>query len=211
MELKYNPDGATIWERTSPNGLLESLILDERDNIYVSGGANEYVTIKYDRDGNTIWARGYKGLTNNCGTATDMDMDVFDSVVVTGLVYDDQLRSNISSIKYTADGQKVWSKDYYVQDKFSQGSLIKATDDKFVYVAGTICPEDMEQSLNCDYITMKYNNEGKQIWNAFYESGNGCYNGSGDDTEDNGSDNDTNTLPTDDDDNKKNENKACGC
>jgi len=79
--IKYDTNGNQLWVRRYDSGgddmiPRRSLVVDSAGNIYVTGGAcvpyedsitagwcskSDYITIKYDTDGNQLWVRRYDG------------------------------------------------------------------------------------------------------------------------------------------------------
>jgi len=90
-------NGALFWEQRyhgPPNGvsICLAVVVDARDNVYVTGysyGPNagpDYATVRYDPDGNQIWAARYNGanLTSPNNYAYAMAVDAAGNVYVTG-------------------------------------------------------------------------------------------------------------------------------
>ena len=94
---KFSPDGVAVWSRTwtGPSGTdhqVRALSLDAKDNPILAGIAGpvgqtdlwDYETLKYDRQGNLVWARTRDG-SGKADVLSGMAIDGEDNVVVTGL------------------------------------------------------------------------------------------------------------------------------
>jgi uncharacterized delta-60 repeat protein len=178
--IKYDHDGDTKWIRryNGPgNGLDQAtaIAVDENGNVFVtgwstgSGTGRDYATIKYDKDGNTLWVRRYNGP----GNALDLDLDEATAIAVdeNGNVYVTGQSRNIgtfgdyATIKYDADGNELWVARYNGPGNFSDIPNALAVDASGnVYVTGQISGE----LQNNDYTTIKYDANGNELWVARY-------------------------------------------
>ncbi len=100
VTIKYLPNGDTSWVRSD----VGALALDKVGNLYIAGSYNnDYKTVKYDTNGNLIWARYYNGPANDEDWATDLAVDSAGSVYVTGSSSCDYL-----TVKYSTNGDTLW-------------------------------------------------------------------------------------------------------
>jgi len=160
LTIKYDSGGSQLWTRRY-NGTgnlpdwVRAMSLDSFGNIYVTGTSydlttlDDYVTVKYDHDGDTSWVRRYNGP----GVADDQPLDI--AVDGSGYVYVTGLSG---TIKYDANGFEKWIGLWGGQ---------KTAIDHFgnVYVAG-------REQLKC--VTIKYLPDGDTAWVRTY-SGPGKY------------------------------------
>src|SRR6185369_6585709 len=96
MTLKYNKEGQFRWAKRfngAGNGQdhASGLALDEEGNIYVTGytfnGKDtdmDYTTIKYNPEGQQVWAKSYNGPDSRADMATGLMLDGKGGVYVTG-------------------------------------------------------------------------------------------------------------------------------
>jgi hypothetical protein len=91
--IKYDANGNLLWQRSAFGAFSDkatAMALDDSDNVYVTGwagrtygGSIDYGTLKYDSDGNEIWAKRYIGVGKG-GWATSIVTDHSGNVYVTG-------------------------------------------------------------------------------------------------------------------------------
>src|SRR4030067_2375555 len=112
----------TAWVRSyngSGNGYDESkaLVVDDSGNVYVtgrslgSGSLDNFVTLKYNPFGDTLWARSYNGLGNDVDVATSMAVDNNGLVYVAGYTWNGS-SDDYTTIKYSSTGDTVWVRNY---------------------------------------------------------------------------------------------------
>jgi hypothetical protein len=123
ITLKYDPDGNLLWDRYyngpgDSNDSATALDVDVAGNVLVAGESggdgtfNDFVTLKYDPDGNQLWARRYNGPGNGRDGATALVVDGAGNVYVTGLsAGTDAVRQlDYATLKYGSDGDLAWVK-----------------------------------------------------------------------------------------------------
>ena len=122
--------------------------VDDSGNVYVTGSSQisssrfDYVTIKYNKFGDSIWTSKYG---NDYNISYDLVVDDSGNVFVAGAG---------PIIKYNPNGNVVWvSENYQVNYKILLDSLGN------IYVAGVRWYQ---------YITSKYDKYGKRLWNKMY-------------------------------------------
>jgi hypothetical protein len=164
LTIKYNNSGDSIWtsRHQSAGGFFcygEALALDDSGNVYVTGGDVspdidcDYLTIKYDKDGNEIWAANYDwpGIIDH-ELANDIAVDEEGNVYVTG-TYEASFLA--LTIKYSPEGETLWTR--WSENNCTDGWHIALDDSANVFVAGSGYP--------LGSATMKYNSQGTAQWN----------------------------------------------
>ncbi|GIV09305.1 MAG: hypothetical protein KatS3mg019_1396 [Fimbriimonadales bacterium] len=148
--IKYNSSGIRQWLRAYDGGgsdYATAVQVDWEGNVYVTGysqGAGtgyDYVTIKYDRNGNQQWLRRY-----DFGDDRAAAMAVW---LLTGDVYVTGKSANkIATVHYNTNGDLMWVRRYEHRDGGAIGvALIETLEGQDVYVAG---------STQSDFTIIKY-------------------------------------------------------
>jgi len=176
--LKYNSSGAFQWLRryNGSNGTDESksVEVDITGNVivtgfsYVTGNDDDYVTIKYDSTGDTLWIRSYNGPGDNTDQANDLAIDDFGNVYVTGNSYGGiSTNYDYCSIKYNSDGDSLWVNRYNGPGSDIDQGISIALDKLYnVYVTGS-----STAAGSLDYATIKYDTIGDEQWVERYSNG----------------------------------------
>src|ERR1035438_914204 len=140
--VKYNSSGIVLWAKSANDsaGLFSySMAPDNLGNVYVTGyfatssiafgsytltnpsnEVNAFI-VKYDPNGNVLWAKSSIGTTNGEDYGNSITTDVNRNVYVTGYFTSQKLsfgtdtinntgQSNIFIVKYDANGNLMWLK-----------------------------------------------------------------------------------------------------
>lgn len=123
VTLKYNADGDLVWTRFyGPNAGYDDfprvIKLDPAGNILVAGyswGINtyaNYATVKYDADGNEVWASRFAGGYGEI--LNDLETDPVGNVYITGYSNSSMAggSEDVVTIKYNAAGGQQWLNRY---------------------------------------------------------------------------------------------------
>jgi len=175
--VKYDAFGNQLWEAIYASSRkkddhFRAMALDASGNVYVtglsegSGTERDYVTIKYDTNGNQLWLRLYNGPGNWSDIAYDIALDESGNVYVTGCSmnsppsdYYDTSTYDYATIKYDANGNEIWVGRYNGPDNLGDFAYALTLDNLGnVYITGT----SYGISSNTDYVTIKYSQSGNQ-------------------------------------------------
>jgi len=170
--LKYYPDGEVAWLKkynSSGNSKddASAIAVDEPGNIYVTGTSYnnftnyDYATLKYYPDGDTAWVRRYSSMGYSEDWATDLAVDAYGNVYVTGKSYDSLTNFDYLIIKYDSLGNELWVKKYNGPgNSEDEATAIVLDDSGNVYVTGASTGKNGDY----DFTTLKYNTSGNLLW-----------------------------------------------
>lgn len=161
-----------MWVRTFDGGSAISVCVDASNNVIVTGNVNDYdtgyldwLTIKYNSDGDTLWTRKYH--TSKDDQASDVATDIWGNVIVTGTVYDTLIGTDFCTVKYDLNGNILWVRTFTdTADTISEVAKSVATDPW-----GNIIVTGWGIAFSQDYVTVKYNSDGDIIWVRTYDNG----------------------------------------
>ncbi|HCA41927.1 MAG TPA: hypothetical protein DEP28_01595 [Bacteroidetes bacterium] len=170
ITLKYSPDGNEIFALrfASEGGLTDeskSIATDDLGNIYITGSVahiatsnsgEDWMTIKYDSLGRVIWSVVYDdGITNDGSCKLTLDSE--GNIYVTGQT--NSPASHITTIKYDSSGNLIWKAKY-------DGELLSADEPTDIEVdsKGNVYVSGHSSEKNLDWLLIKYDNNGNQIW-----------------------------------------------
>jgi hypothetical protein len=172
----------TAWVRRYDGSLstddeARAIAVDDSGYIYVtgsiynSGSGNDYGTIKYDPQGDTVWVRSYNGSGNDYDYTRDIVLDRSGNIYVTGQSTGSGSGKDYITIKYHPNGDTAWIRIYVGPSNGNDVATAIAVDgSNYVYVTGYSDSTGTDQ----DYVTIKYNPNGDTAWVRRYNGpGNG--------------------------------------
>ncbi|MCW3083574.1 MAG: hypothetical protein JWP12_940 [Bacteroidetes bacterium] len=181
ITIKYNAAGAQQWiaQYNGPgNGLDEAhaITVDTSGNVYVTGWSNggattgyDFATVKYNASGVQQWASRYNNTTNGTDEAWDIAVDYAGNVFITGTSDGSGSNSAAVTIKYNSAGVQQYAKRFNgAGNGIDAGFAIyvnPVTGDN--YVAGYTY---QSATADFDFVTIKYDNTGTQVWASQYDS-----------------------------------------
>jgi uncharacterized delta-60 repeat protein len=177
LTIKYSSAGVIIWtSRYDGSGqgddIPRAIAVDASGNVYVtgvskgSGTSDDYATIKYDGNGNQLWAARYNGPGNSGDFARAIAVDGSGNVYVTGWSEGSGTSDDYATIKYDASGNQLWAARYNGPGNSGDFARAIAVDGSGnVYVTGW----SAGSATSYDYATIKYDTSGNQMWAARYD------------------------------------------
>ena len=178
VTIKYDAKGREAWvQRFDGPGhstdVPSAIAADALGNVYVigytTGEDSQYVTLKYDADGNLLWAR-YAGSPLFYDYALALDVDAKGNSYVTGREAYRFKSGNTPvyqflTVKYDADGNELWRRAFETpQQQGAEAAAVKADDDGNVYVAGKGYLPLGTRNEGYDIFTVKYDADGNELW-----------------------------------------------
>ncbi|MDJ0867077.1 MAG: thrombospondin type 3 repeat-containing protein [Myxococcota bacterium] len=174
LTVKYRADGSRAWaERwAGASGELDTpadLVVDAGGFVYVTGtsenslGRHAIVTIKYAPSGSVEWIRSFAQYDSR---AVGLDLDAAGNAYVAGssIASRTSTDTNFVVIRYTADGDRPWFREFGIFDVGFQNDVPAAIDANAagrVAVTGTTRPEG---SGSFEFLTVVYDSAGNRAW-----------------------------------------------
>jgi len=176
--IKYAPNGDSVWVKFyngAGNGrdVGRALALDKNGNVCVTGSSigtyfpdYNYVTIKYNPEGDTLWERPYYGPANDVEFVRDIGVDTGGNVYVTGLSVRNDTTVDIATVKYAPNGDGLWSRRYNGLGEGGSADGISLAPDKEgnLYVTGWTW-----NGTSLDATIIKYASNGDTLWIRNYD------------------------------------------
>ncbi|MFN8288297.1 MAG: SBBP repeat-containing protein [Chitinophagales bacterium] len=148
------------------------MVTDASGNIYYGGyttsnGNHDYLTVKLNSSGDTLWTRTYNGTNNSEDEVKAIAVDGSGNVYVTGYA-SGTFGDDYVTIKYNSSGAQQWVAIYnsaFNEDDVANDVAVDGNGN--VYVTGASAQD--ADALNNDYATVKYNSSGAQQWAVRYD------------------------------------------
>jgi uncharacterized delta-60 repeat protein len=145
-----------------------AIAVDDSGYVYVTGystaaGNNQdYATIKYYPNGDTVWVRRYNGPGNSFDWARALVIDSSYNVYVTGRSSGSGTNYDYATVKYYPNGDTAWIRRYNgpAGNNMDDAYAIAVDDSGYVYVTGY----SMGSGTGVDYASIKYNPNGDTVW-----------------------------------------------
>jgi hypothetical protein len=186
---KYDTDGNQLWVARY-NGPANgwdypvAMAVDAAGNVYVTGyqtaadatSGADYATIKYDSDGNELWVATYNGPANGSDHATAIAVDAMGHVYVTGSSTGSDGRRGYATIKYDSDGSELWVNRLSWSSAADPVAVaVDAVGNVYVTGTGFFFDQIEPRYLRGLYLTVKYDANGKELWNYTYNRSSNLY------------------------------------
>jgi len=174
ITVKLNSDGIEMWRKTysatsQSDDIPFKLCLDSRCNIIIGARTNTnpsgFIVLKYSENGDTVWTKIYNGQYCE-DIATDITVDSDDNIIITGYSFTADEDFNILTVKYDSSGNELWAVQYNGPGN-TRDFAFSLTSDSLnnVYITGG----SRHGSSGIDTcITVKYDQDGNEIWSVSY-------------------------------------------
>jgi len=171
--IKYDSLGNEVWvARYNTSGEMDefaaTLAIDGKGNVYVTGGTwkftqgipSDYLTIRYNANGDTVWVRRYNGPGNDDDVPEEIATDPYGNVDVTGKsVGGAGSGVDFLTIQYDSLGNENWTQRYNGPGNGTdQPSAIAVDNFGNVYVTGK-----SRGTVDDDYASIVYDPQGNVV------------------------------------------------
>ncbi|MBE0432805.1 SBBP repeat-containing protein [candidate division WOR-3 bacterium] len=175
----------TVWVSrwTSPGAESDwayAIAVDDSGYTYVTGKTNnagtndDWTTIKYTPDGDTVWVRNYVSPGSANERASSIAIGASGNVYITGYTMSTSAGDYLT-IKYRPDGDTAWTRRYNgIGNGYDFAKWVTVDNEENVYVTGY----SRALSYQNDIATVKYDSTGDEQWVALF-NGPGNYNDEG--------------------------------
>ncbi|MEO6694200.1 MAG: SBBP repeat-containing protein, partial [Ignavibacteria bacterium] len=154
--------------------VVTSFKVDNTGNVYVtgfsigSGTGRDFATIKYNSNGQQLWAERYNNPAfNGNDAAAAIEIDNVGNVYVTGRSQGNETFEDYLTVKYSSEGDQLWVARYNGKgndDDIAYAIVLDGLGN--VYVTGS----SVGKSTSEDYVTIKYSPAGDEQWASSYDS-----------------------------------------
>lgn len=128
---------------------------------YREGHQKDFLVVKVDANGDTLWTRYINGTNNGDDEAVAIAVDQAGNVYATGYTDGDKSNLDFLTVKYDAFGTQLWLATYNYSMAFQDDQAVAIALDNSgnVYVTG-VSDQSITSASNKDYATIKYDNNG---------------------------------------------------
>jgi hypothetical protein len=179
--IKYSSDGNLLW-MNSYNGPTNGpdrgsfIRVSTSGNVYVAGRAftglhDDILLIKYDNSGFLLWTQLIDGGFGN-DEVNGVIIDQAENIYLTGNSAGPTDSADFITAKFSAAGDQLWLKRYNgIGDGSDFGEAIALDLAGNILVTG-YSDGDNSANANFDFLTIKYDTDGNEIWKAMRDGTN---------------------------------------
>ena len=160
--IKYNLNGDELWKYYYPGFSGFDIKLDSIGYVYVTGSSDSgNTTMKFSKYGTLIWAKNFSGNQSDVGR--QLAIDGHKNIIVTGYSVRSATYYDFCTMKYDANGNRLWVQYYTGPGHYEDIPNAIAVDDSGnAYVTGYIHTTDYYRDV--DLVTIKYSPDGDELW-----------------------------------------------
>jgi len=179
LTYKYDDRGDTQWEiryngTENATDMPCGLVLDEYANVYVSGycgwsSYSDFITFKYDSAGVLLWQDQYNSPNDWDDEAVDLALDADGNLIIAGSSQSYPLGNSYLTVKYTADGTRLWAREHPgIGNCLTYAHAMAVDAGGNIYITGSDgSPAWIEPFIESCH-TIKYDPLGNLQWEATY-------------------------------------------
>lgn len=173
--VAYGPNGARLWVARYHGGgtdnAMDMTVNPATGDLYVTGwsargGAVDYATVAYGRDGRLLWEARYNagGGGSNLAEAVAVD-PASGNVYVTGSS-SSGAEDQFATVAYSAAGDQLWAVEYDRDGNDRPSDIAVDPGNGNVYVTGFSAGSPTNAA---DLATVAYRADGTPLWEATYD------------------------------------------
>ncbi|MDI6802672.1 MAG: SBBP repeat-containing protein [Bacteroidota bacterium] len=170
VTIKVNSSGRILWARRYSGGqafiaVPQAISVDLNGNVYVGAEDVTYIIVSYDSIGNERWVRRHSGTGGGFSVLHDVELYRDTGSVITtvqGLVATGYLKNigtnwDVGTLKYNANGDVVWVRNYDPNNSEDEGGIAMDKNDQTnITITGF--------SGYRDFLTLSYDINGNLRW-----------------------------------------------
>lgn len=182
VALKHNNAGPPSWTMAAYNGQgdnadnVRAMVRDANGNLYLAGYTfrkgqdRDFLTMKLNANGDTIWTRTLNGSSNSTDEALGLGIDPSGNIIVGGFIKNSGLSYDYFIAKYNPNGDTLFTRTYNgTQNKSDKAADFALDAAGNIYLTGR---SDVGAGLvtNYDILTLKFTNNGNLAWAKTFNS-----------------------------------------
>jgi hypothetical protein len=171
VTIKYNSQGNELWSRVyngtaNSDDWLNSLSIDNNGNTYVTGESpgigsyNDFVTIKYDSEGDSLWVKRIDAGITSDDIAISSVIDNSGNIIVTG-----KAKYDFFTVKYNPQGDSIWSRRYSKTSAYGRPDAMSMDKEDNIFIYG-----GFYQTSTYKGQVVKYDSAGNLKWTFSHDS-----------------------------------------
>jgi uncharacterized delta-60 repeat protein len=176
VTIKYTSSGDVAWTSkfNNPRNTVDygtCLALDDMGNVYVGGYSEsessglDYTILKYTLSGSLSWYKSYNGSGGRDDQVKAIAVDQNGNLYVTGSSYGISTSQDIVTLKYNPHGDLLWQAKYNGPgNNIDAPGAMLVDKNNNIYITGS----SVGNGTNFDYVTLKYNPDGVELWTSRY-------------------------------------------
>lgn len=185
VTIKYTSDGVALWVQRleAIRGVYaRTLLVDKDGNVYLAAytgdGIHEgdWLVAKYDTNGSLLWTQHYS-IPDAPSIPSALAIDAQGNLYATGSI-GSYGTEHATTIKYDPEGTPLWVQIYNQGKAGDSGASDLAVDQNGnVFVVGGVITKPIGTGGITDYLTIKYDSEGNELWTHTYDGLSHSYDG----------------------------------